>query len=127
MKKRILSLFLALTMVVGLLPVGTLAAESSDVAWAGAMNFNDANNQVVSTTSMTAPNLTEMKWAYPLNTTVINGGSTGAYYAGSQVIVGNDLYATGGGRLHKVDIATGTGSPISDESVTVGSTGNYYD
>lgn len=86
-------------MMFAMLPVTTFATESvntnsSTVQWAGAMNFNDANNQVTSIQSMTASNMTEMKWAYPLNDTVIAGG---AYYAGTSIIVDDYLYSTGGG------------------------------
>ena len=65
------------------------------------MNFNDANNQVTSIQSMTASNMTEMKWAYPLNDTIIAGG---AYYAGMSIIVGDYLYATGGGKVQGTPI-----------------------
>lgn len=113
-------------MIFAMLPVTTFATESvntnsSTVQWAGAMNFNDANNQVTSIQSMTASNMTEMKWAYPLNDTVIAGG---AYYAGTSIIVDDYLYATGGGKLHKVNINTGEGVVINDNA---GVTISYYD
>lgn len=104
MKKKWLSLLLVIVMVLGMFPVSALAANHT-VQWAGSMNFNEANNQVTSIGSVTAANRTERKWQYPLNDTVIHGG---AYYAGTQVIVGDYLYASGGNKLHKIDLDTGT-------------------
>lgn len=119
MKKRILTALMALVMLFSLLPVSAMAAEA-DVVWAGAMNFNDANNQVTDTASVTSPRDTELKWAYPLNTTAPSSGNSPAYYAGQTVIVDGYLYATGGGKLHKVEIATGL---AQETNVSAGSNG----
>lgn len=123
MRKRLLSLLLSGMMLLGIAPLSVFAQSenSNTAAWTGAMNFNDANNYVTTVKSMTASNMTEMKWAYPLNDTVISGG---AYYAGQSVIIDGYLYATGGGKLHKVDIETGIGTVINE---AVGSTVSYYD
>ncbi|MBQ2296851.1 MAG: hypothetical protein II255_00130, partial [Ruminiclostridium sp.] len=121
MKKRILSLFLAFVMAVGLLPVGVLAAEANAV-WPGSGNYNTDNNQVTSTQLPDSPSYTTEKWAYALNTTL---DTSGAYYAGQVVLVGDSLYATGGGKLHKVDIKTGEGSVIAESAGSI--SGSYYD
>ena len=111
MKKKVLSLLLVIVMVLGMFPMSAMAANSS-VQWAGSMNFNESNNQVTSTSSVTAANRTELKWQYPLNNTVIHGG---AYYAGTQVIVGDHLYATGGNKLHKIALTAG----VCDAAISV--------
>lgn len=122
MRKKILSLLLTVMMLFTSIPFSVLAAdEESRAFWAGAMNFNNANNYVTTVKSMTASNMTQMKWAYPLNATEISGG---AYYAGQSVIVDGYLYATGGGKLHKVDIETGIGTIINEQA---GNTTSYYD
>lgn len=120
--KRILSLILALVMIFSIIPFSVLAiSESTEVSWKGAMNYNAANNYLTSTPSIPSPNRAEMKWAYPLNISAMEGG---AYYAGQSVITDGYLYATGGGKLHKIDIRTGVGSIINENA---GSTISYYD
>ena len=104
---------LCLIMMFALLATSAWAADDAaadNIIWRGAMNYNDANNQVTNAASMTGPADTELKWAYPLNTTVMEGG---AYYAGTQVIVGDYLYATGGGKLHKINVKTGEGETVA--------------
>ena len=121
-QKKLTALFLVIVMIFTMVSLPALAlTENATVSWKGAMNYNDANNYVTLTASMPAYNRAEMKWAYPLNTSVISGG---AYYAGQSVIANGYLYATGGGKLHKVDIKTGTGSIINDNA---GTTISYYD
>ena len=61
MKKKVLSLLLVIVMVLGMFPMSAMAANSS-VQWAGSMNFNESNNQVTSTSSVTAAKRTELKW-----------------------------------------------------------------
>ena len=120
--RRILSLLIAFSVMLTMLSVSAGALDlQASADWLGAMNFNCANNQVTDTLSMTSANMSEVKWAYALNDSVINGG---AYYAGTPVIADGYLYATGGGKLHKVDIATGEGTIINDSA---GSTVSYYD
>ena len=121
-KQKITTLLLAIATILMLVSLSfTASATSDNISWKGAMNYNDSNNYVTSIASIPAPNRAEMKWAYPLNDDVIAGG---AYYAGQSVIVNGYLYATGGGKLHKVDIASGTGDIINDNA---GSTISYYD
>lgn len=121
-KQKITTLLLAIATIFMLVSLSfTASATSDNISWKGAMNYNDSNNYVTSIASIPAPNRAEMKWAYPLNDDVIAGG---AYYAGQSVIVNGYLYATGGGKLHKVDIASGTGDIINDNA---GSTISYYD
>ncbi len=122
LKQKTIALILAITMIFTVAPSAVFAVSSeADVSWNGAMNFNNENNYVTSVTGLSAPNRTELKWAYPLNTSVISGG---AYYAGQSVIVDGSLYATGGGKLHKVDIETGEGEVINEDA---GVTVSYYD
>ena len=107
LKQKTIAFILAITMIFTVAQPAVFAESSkSHVSWSGAMNFNNENNYVTSVRGPSAPNVTELKWAYPLNTSVISGG---AYYAGQNVIVDGYLYATGGGKLHKVDIETGEG------------------
>ena len=110
---KFLSVLLAIVLIFTAIPIGAFAAQNSD--------YNDTNNRITSVASLTAPNMTEMKWAYPLNASVMAGG---AYYAGQSVIADGYLYATGGGKLHKVDIETGVGITLNDNA---GSTVSYYD
>lgn len=119
MKKRILSLVMALALAIGLLPMSALAA-GSNAAWPGFANYNEANNQVTSTTLPNSGKYTSEKWAYQLGTAAVYN----AYYAGQPVIVDNFLYATGGGKLHQVDINTGVGTVINSSA---GSPASYYD
>ena len=121
MKKRILSLVFAIVLVFTTITPTFATQEMPVVEWAGAMNFNSSNNYVTANGSVTVPNFTEMKWAYPLNATQISGG---AYYAGQSVIADGWLYATGGGKLHKINTATGEGSIINESA---GSIVSYYD
>ena len=122
LKQKTIALILAITMIFTVAPSAVFAVSSeSSVSWNGAMNFNNENNYVTSIPGPSAPNRTELKWAYPLNTSVISGG---AYYAGQSVIVDGYLYATGGGKLHKVDIETGEGEVINEDA---GVTVSYYD
>ena len=109
--RRLLALILTVTMLLGMVPVTAFGAEET-VSWAGAMNFNEANNQVTSIELMNDAKWTELKWQYPLNPSVEHGG---AYYAGSQVIVDDYLYVTGGNQLHKVSLKDG----ICEETVAV--------
>ncbi|MBQ6685904.1 MAG: hypothetical protein IJM99_07355, partial [Firmicutes bacterium] len=101
--RRLMALILTVTMLLGMMPVTTFGAEET-ISWAGAMNFNNANNQVTSVEMMKDAKWTELKWQYPLNSSVEHGG---AYYAGSQVIVDDYLYATGGNQLHKISLNDG--------------------
>jgi len=121
-KQKITALTLVIVMIFTMLPVSVLcASESTEAVWKGAMNYNDSNNYVTSVSSIPSYNRAEIKWAYPLNTSVMDGG---AYYAGQCIIVDNYLYATGGGKLHKVYIEDGTGVIINENA---GSTVSYYD
>ncbi len=119
--KKILSLIMAMVMLLSAFPAVSFATEQTFAEWAGAMNLNGENNYVTAVKSVEAPNMTEMKWAYPLNDKVIAGG---AYYAGQSVIADSFLYATGGGKLHKINVETGTGTIINESA---GSTVSYYD
>ena len=110
---KFLSVLLAIVLIFTAIPIGASAAQNSD--------YNDTNNRITSVTSLTAANMTEMKWAYPLNAYIMAGG---AYYAGQSVIADGWLYATGGGKLHKVDVETGVGITLNDNA---GSTVSYYD
>ena len=94
------------------------AEDSRNVQWKGAMNnFKDGN---AVTDIPVVKNGVEKKWSYALNRGV---DSWGYYYAGQTVIVDNYLYATGGGKLHKVDIETGEGEAVA----IAGSSDFYYD
>ncbi len=122
--KRIVALLFCLVMVFAAMPVSAWAAaedEAANVIWRGAMNFNDANNQVTLTKSLPAANWTKMNWAYPLNVT---DQYFEVYYAGQPVIVDDCLYATGAGNLYKINIKDGTGEVIASG---VGGTSHYYD
>ena len=122
LKQKTIAFILAITMIFTVAQPTVFAESSkSHASWSGAMNFNNENNYVTSVRGPSAPNVTELKWAYPLNTSVISGG---AYYAGQNVIVDGYLYATGGGKLHKVDIETGEGEVINEDA---GTTISYYD
>ena len=122
LKQKTIAFILAITMIFTVAQPSVFAESSeSHISWNGAMNFNNENNYVTSVRGPSAPNVTELKWAYPLNTSVISGG---AYYAGQNVIVDGYLYATGGGKLHKVDIETGEGEVINEDA---GTTISYYD
>ncbi|MGN0460742.1 MAG: hypothetical protein ACI4HL_07495, partial [Ruminococcus sp.] len=94
------------------------AEDTRNVQWNGAMNSFKDGNQVTDTPVV--KNEPEEKWSYALNREV---GSWGYYYAGQTVIVGDYLYATGGGKLHKVDRETGEGEAVA----TAGSSDFYYD
>ena len=94
------------------------AEDTRNIQWNGAMNSFKNGNQVTNTPVV--KNEPEEKWSYALNREV---GSWGYYYAGQTVIVDNYLYATGGGKLHRVDIETGEGEAVA----TAGSSDFYYD
>lgn len=122
LNKKTIALILAITVLFTVIPTAVSAdAPMPEISWNGAMNYNDENNYVTDVQGLVAPNRTELKWAYPLNTSAIAGG---AYYAGQSVIVDGYLYATGGGKLHKVDIETGKGTTICENA---GVTISYYD
>ena len=108
-----LIMFALLATSVWAVDAATTEENTVDIIWRGAMNYNNANNQVTDAASMTGPADTELKWAYPLNTTLMEGN---AYYAGNSVILDGYLYATGGGRLHKIDIETGKGTIVVDDA-----------
>ncbi len=121
-KRKIIPLILTVMLVIATIPASAFAGqEDGNIAWAGAMNYNSANNYITTIPSLTSPNTTEMKWAYPLNTSILSGG---AYYAGQSVIADGYLYATGGGKLHKINVKTGEGSILHGNA---GSTGSDYD
>lgn len=86
--------------------------------WAGSMNFSDSNNQV--TDREIAFRNPVQKWQYALNRT---SGSWGSFYAGQSVIIDDYLYATGGGKLHKINTLTGKGEAAAD----AGTANFYYD
>ncbi|NCC68465.1 MAG: hypothetical protein EOM14_09805, partial [Clostridia bacterium] len=121
MKKKVLSLFIALALIVTLLPAGAFASDPGSVEWAGAMNMNAENNQVTEASVPLSPETTALKWQYALNTV---SDCWGAYYAGQTVIADDYLYATGGGHLHKISTADGT---AVSASVSAGSAAFYYD
>lgn len=108
-------------MLLSAFSVTAFSAEENAFQWKGAMNFNDSNNYITDISSIPAPNKCEMKWSYPLNITVDSGG---AYYAGQWAVIDDFIYATGGGKLHKIDINNGEGYVINQSA---GSTVNYYD
>ncbi len=122
LKRKIIPLLLTVILMITTIPVSVFAGpEDSNITWAGAMNYNSANNYITTISSLSAPNRTEMKWAYPLNISAMSGG---AYYAGQSVIADGYLYATGGGKLHKIDVKTGEGVILNNNA---GSTGSDYD
>jgi hypothetical protein len=92
--------------------------ETHNAEWSGAMNYSPVGNTV--TDRNIVLNNPEEKWSYALNTTK---GSWGTYYAGQTVIVDNYIYATGAGKLHKINTKTGEGETVADS----GSTAFYYD
>ena len=118
-----LIMFALLATSVWAVDAATTEENTVDIIWRGAMNYNNANNQVTDTPSLSAANWTKMNWAYPLNISKADSG--GAYYAGTPVIVGDYLYATGGGKLHKIDIQTGVGEAVVDAG-SVGSNETDY-
>lgn len=122
-QKRILSLLLMLLMLSTSIfqPSFAQTSATDNVQWAGSANFNAYNNQVTDIDIPSTASQTTEKWAYALNTT---SASWGAYYAGQTVIVGDYLYATGGGGLHKVNINTGAGEIINENA---GTSEFYYD
>ena len=94
------------------------AEDNHNSHWKGAMNnFKDGN---AVTDIPVVKDKPEEKWSYALNREV---DSWGYYYAGQTVIVDDYLYATGGGKLHKVYIETGEGEAVA----TAGSSDFYYD
>ncbi len=120
-QKRILSLLLTLLMLCTVAYTPVFSQTTDNVQWAGSGNFNAYNNQVTTIDIPSSSSQIKEKWAYELNTT---SDVWGAYYAGQPIIVGDYLYATGGGGLHKVNINTGIGEIIveSDEIPI-----SYYD
>ena len=119
MKQRIISLLLVLALLTGCLPAA-MATAAGAVQWPGTGNFVD-NNQVTDAPTAESAAGIEEKWAYALNQTV---DSWGAYYAGQTVIADGFLYATGGERLHRVDLETGEGTV---SQAPAGSSGWVYD
>lgn len=119
MKQRIISLLLVLALLTGCLPAA-MATAAGAVQWPGTGNFVD-NNQVTDAPTAESAAGIEEKWAYALNQTV---DSWGAYYAGQTVIAAGFLYATGGERLHRVDLETGEGTV---SQAPAGSSGWVYD
>ena len=122
--RRALSALLALALVLALLPAAALA-DAPAVVWAGAGNAA-GNNQVVSAAMPTSADAIEQKWSYALNRTA---ASWGTYYAGQTVIVGDYLYAAGGGYLHKIALsdAAASYSDTTETKIAAGSSSWCYD
>ena len=121
LKRRILAFMMMFAMIFTMMPGFAMADTEPNVEWAGYANYNDANNQVTNIALPDSSVYTAEKWAYQLGTIDYYG----SYYAGQTVIVDDYLYATGGGKLHKINTANGAGTVISEAA---GSTsGSYYD
>lgn len=112
------------------------AANSGEVVWSGAMNYNDDNNAVFALGEKAPVSFfnTHEKWNCRVNSATYAGG----YYAGQIVIIGNEIYITGAEKdaetgesvavLEKIDIGTG----LKKESLANVGSGNtvtsiYYD
>lgn len=114
---RMLAVLLAFMMVFTGVGIGQLGPEeawaNTEIEWAGSMNYNAANNAVISAQLPESSSETEMKWA-----TMVGHESFGAYYAGNTAIAGEYIYVTGEGKLKKLDKTTGI---IVSETEGIGS------
>lgn len=104
--KKSLSIVLAITMIVGGISTFGLdkALALSEIEWAGAMNYNDENNNVYSpqTDLPESYDETEIQWA-----TKVGHYDRDAYYASNTAIAGDYIYVTGDGKLNKINKSTG--------------------
>ena len=76
----------------------------SEIEWAGAMNYNDENNNIYSPQADLPESYdeTELQWA-----TKVGHYDRDAYYASNTAIAGDYIYVTGDGKLNKINKSTG--------------------
>lgn len=97
MKKRVLSLLLTLVMVLSLIPT-TAWAEGGTSNWPS-FRGSESNMAITSANTPVSPETTAVKWAQKLG--------SGDSAAGMPIIVDGYLYAVGGQKLNKLNLATG--------------------
>ena len=93
MKKRIVSLVLALVLVLGLLPGSVMAAWPSFRGNGSNMGITDVQTP--------APDYAKLQWAAKIGTSA-EGMTTSTVYAGQPVVEGEFVYATAGRTLYKI-------------------------
>ena len=97
---KVLAVTLAFLMVFTGVGIGQWGLEEASAAttieWAGAMNYNAANNAVINAQLPVSSSETEMKWA-----TMVGHENFGAYYAGNPAIAGGFVYVSGDGYCQK--------------------------
>lgn len=99
MKKRIVSLVLALVLVLGLLPGPVMAAWPSFRGNGSNMGITDVQTP--------APDYAKLQWAAKIGTSA-EGMTTSSVYAGQPVVEGEFVYATAGRTLYKIKALDGS-------------------
>ena len=99
MKKRIVSLVLALVLVLGLLPGSVMAAWPSFRGNGSNMGITDVQTP--------APDYAKLQWAAKIGTSA-EGMTTSTVYAGQPVVEGEFVYATAGRTLYKIKALDGS-------------------
>ena len=99
MKKRIVSLVLALVLVLGLLPGPVMAAWPSFRGNGSNMGITDVQTP--------APDYAKLQWAAKIGTSA-ESMTTSTVYAGQPVVEGEFVYATAGRTLYKIKALDGS-------------------
>ena len=99
MKKRIVSLVLALVLVLGLLPGPVMAAWPSF--------RGNGSNMGITNVQTPAPDYAKLQWAAKIGTSA-ESMTTSTVYAGQPVVEGEFVYATAGRTLYKIKALDGS-------------------
>ena len=99
MKKRIVSLVLALVLVLGLLPGSVMAAWPSF--------RGNGSNMGITNVQTPAPDYAKLQWAAKIGTSA-ESMTTSTVYAGQPVVEGEFVYATVGRTLYKIKALDGS-------------------
>ena len=100
MKKRIVSLVLALVLVLGLLPGPVMAAWPSFRGNGSNMGITDVQTP--------APDYAKLQWAAKIGTSAEGMTTSTVVYAGQPVVEGEFVYATAGRTLYKIKALDGS-------------------
>ena len=102
MKKRVISLLLALVLTVGLLPTTVLAD------WGGFRGNDGTNLGITNVKTPISTDYAKLNWAAKIGTSASEDMSSSTIYAGQPVIWDGALFVTAGSKLYKLSLTDGS-------------------
>lgn len=102
MKKRVISLLLALVLTVGLLPTTVLAD------WSGFRGNDGTNLGITNVKTPISTDYAKLNWAAKIGTSASEDMSSSTVYAGQPVIWNDAMFVTAGSKLYKLSLTDGS-------------------